>query len=82
LDAIYENFSNLDKRLEWKDEIREIILKEAKINKAGVVHTCLVGSGNLEIHSLGMMKDETKITCGERLDRYKRSERYLNYFYF
>jgi hypothetical protein len=82
LDTIYENFSNLDKRLEWDDEIREIILKDTKINKAGAVHSCLIGSDNLEFQTIGMKEDETKITYGERLDRFKGLKDILTIFTF
>lgn len=68
---IYEKFTNFDKRLEWNEEIREIILRNEKINKAGAMHTCLVGPNELEIESLGRMENDDRIIYGERLDRFK-----------
>lgn len=71
VDKIYENFTNFEKRLTWNEEIREIILQNEKINKAGAMHTCLVGSNELEIEAIGRMEDEDRIVYGERLDSFK-----------
>lgn len=71
IDNIYERFTNFDKRVEWNEDIREIILQNEKINKSGAIHTCLVGSNSLDIQSIGRMEDEDKIVYGERLDKFK-----------
>ena len=71
VDKIYENFTNFDKRLEWNEDIWEITLRNEKINKAGAMHTCLVGTNSLEIESVGRMENEKRIIYGERLDSFR-----------
>lgn len=71
VDTIYENFTNFEKRVKWNKEIREIILQNEKINKAGALHTCLVGSHTLDIESIGRLEDNDKIIYGERLNKFK-----------
>ncbi len=71
VDRIYENFTNFDKRLEWNEEIKEIILHGKSLNKTGSLHTCLVGPYSLDIESIGRLEDKGKIVYGERLNKFK-----------
>ncbi len=71
IDLIYENFTNFEKRVEWNEEIREIILQGEGLNKSGSMHTCLVGQYSLDIETLGRLENEDKIVYGERLNKFK-----------
>ncbi len=71
VDRIYDNFTNFDKRMEWNEEIKEIILHGKSLNKTGSMHTCLVGPYSLDIESIGRLEDKGKIVYGERLNKFK-----------
>lgn len=71
VDLIYENFTNLDKRMEWNEDIKEIILHGKSLNKTGSLHTCLVGPYSLDIESIGRMENKDQIVYGERLNEFK-----------
>jgi len=71
VDIIYENYTNLFKRMEWNEDINEIILHGNSLNKAGSSHTCLVGQYSLNIESIGRMENKDQIVYSERLDEYK-----------
>ncbi len=71
LDLIYENFTDLDKRMEWNEDIKEIILHGKSLNKTGSLHTCLVGPYSLDIESIGRMENKDQIIYGERLNEFK-----------
>ena len=71
LDLIYENFTNLDKRMEWNEDIKEIILHGKSLNKTGSLHTCLVGPYSLDVESIGRMENKDQIVYGERLNEFK-----------
>lgn len=70
VNTIYENFTNFEKRIEWNEEIKDII-GEDNLNKAGSMHTCLVGQNSLNIQTVGRVEDDEKIVYGERLDNFK-----------
>jgi hypothetical protein len=71
IDLIYENFTDLNKRLEWNDDIRDINTHGKNLNKSGSLHTCLIGSDSLDIRSLGREESKNKIIYGERIDQFK-----------
>ncbi|NQU88329.1 MAG: DUF2652 domain-containing protein [Mariniphaga sp.] len=71
VELIYENFTNLEKRMEWNEDIKEIIMKDNGLNKAASLHTCLVGSYSLDIESIGRMENKSQIIYGERLNEFK-----------
>jgi uncharacterized protein DUF2652 len=71
IDLIYENFTNFEKRLQWNEEIKDIILKGKSLNKRGSLHACLVGNYTLDIESLGRLEDDDKILYGERLNKFR-----------
>ena len=71
IDIIYENFTNLDKRMEWNEDIKEIVLHGKSLNKTGSTHTCLVESDSLDIESIGRMENKDQIVYGERLNEFK-----------
>jgi hypothetical protein len=71
IDEIYENFTNFDKRLEWNEEIKDIIMHGKNLNKSGSLHTCLVGQNSLDIETIGRLEDKDKIIYGERLNKFK-----------
>lgn len=71
VNIIYENFTNFDKRMEWNEEIKDIILHGKSLNKTGSLHTCLVGPYSLDIESIGRLEDKGKIIYGERLNKFK-----------
>jgi uncharacterized protein YndB with AHSA1/START domain len=81
-DLIYENLTNLDKRLEWNADIKEIILHENSLNKTGSVHTCLVGSYSLDIESIGRMETNNQIVFGERLNGFKGLRDVVKIYFF
>jgi len=81
-DVIFENFTNFDKRIQWNEQIREIVLKNENINKAGAIHTCLVGSNALDIESLGRVENENRIIYAERLDHFKGLQDILTIYTF
>ncbi|MDX1285422.1 MAG: DUF2652 domain-containing protein [Draconibacterium sp.] len=71
LSIVYENFTNFEKRLEWNQEIKDIILQDdKKFNEAGALHTCLVGNNMLDIETIGRLEDNDKIIYGERLNKF------------
>ena len=71
VDLIYDSFTNFDKRMEWNEEIKEIILHGKSLNKTGSLHTCLVGPYSPDIESIGRMEDKKKIVYVERLNKFK-----------
>ena len=71
VDLIYENFTNLDKRMEWNKDIKEIILHGNSLNKIGSSHTCLVGSDSLDIESIGRIENKDQIVYGERTNKFR-----------
>ncbi len=71
VDMIYENFTNLEKRAEWNEDIKEILLHGNGLNQSGVMHTCLVGPYSLDIESLGRIENEDEIVYGERVNKFK-----------
>ena len=71
VDIIYENYTNLFKRMEWNKDINEIILHGDSLNKAGSSHTCLVGQYSLNIESIGRKESKNQIIYSERLDKFK-----------
>lgn len=70
IDQVYEYLSELHHRVDWNPRIKKIFLKNEKINKAGAVHSCLIGKSELEVKSLGRMETESSIEYGERTDNY------------
>ncbi len=82
VDLIYENFTNLDKRKEWNENIKEIILHENSLNKTGSVHTCLVGSYSLDIESIGRMENNNQIVYSERLTGFKQLRDVVKIYFF
>ena len=82
VDRIYENFTDFNKRVQWNEEIREIILRNEKINKAGAMHTCLVGSQSLDIESLGRLESGDRIIYGERLAHFRGLQDILTIYTF
>ena len=71
LDLIYQNFTTLDQRMEWNEDIKEIILHGKSLNKTGSLHTCLVGPYSLDIEAIGRMENKDQIVYGERLNEFK-----------
>jgi hypothetical protein len=41
------------------------------LNRKGVLHTCLIDSGTIDINSLGRSETDDKIVYGERVNDYK-----------
>jgi hypothetical protein len=79
---IYENFTDFNKRVQWNEEIREIILRNEQINKAGALHTCLVGSQSLDIESIGRVESGDRIIYGERLGHFRGLQDILTIYTF
>jgi len=71
IDTVYENFSNFEKRIEWNEDIKDIILHGDSLNKTGSLHTCLVGPYSLDIESIGRIENNDQIVYGERLNKFK-----------
>ena len=82
MDLIYENFTNLDKRKEWNEDIKEIVSHGNSLNKIGSVHTCLVGHDSMDIESIGRMENEDQIVYGERLYEFKGLRDIIKIFSF
>ncbi|MCD4663678.1 MAG: DUF2652 domain-containing protein [Bacteroidales bacterium] len=68
VDNVYDIFTNLSRKMEWDDNIRDIIPRDDKINQAGSVHTCVIDDGPLDIQALGRVEDEHQIVYAERID--------------
>lgn len=68
---VYENFTNFEKRLEWNEVIKDIIMHGGDLNQSGAMHTCLVGNDKLNIKTIGRLEDNDKIIYGERLNKFK-----------
>jgi hypothetical protein len=68
---IYDNYTNLEKRMEWNEDIKEIIEHGKSLNKTGSVHKCLVGPYSLNIESIGRMENKDQIVYSERLKQFK-----------
>lgn len=60
IDIIYENFTNFEKRVEWNEDIKEIIFRGKGLNQTGSLHTCLVGPYSLDIESIGRLEYKEK----------------------
>ena len=71
VDRVYENFSNFEKRKEWNEDIKDIVIHGNRLNQTGTLHTCLVGPYSLDIESLGRVENDDKIIYGERLNEFK-----------
>ena len=71
IDLVYENFTNFNKRMEWNKDIKDIIMRDKRLNQTGSLHTCLVGNQTLDIESIGRIEDKRSIIYGERLNRFK-----------
>lgn len=68
---VYENFTNFEKRVEWNEDIKDIIMHDSDLNQSGLMHTCLVGNDKLDIETIGRLEDKDKIIYGERLNKFK-----------
>ena len=82
LDVVYENFTDFDKRLEWNEDIKDIILHDRNLNSQGAIHTCLVGNDQLDIETIGRLEENNKITYGERLNSFKGIEDLVSIYTF
>ncbi len=82
VDLIYENFTNLEKRMEWNENIKEINLHGKSLNKTGSVHTCLVGSYSLDIESIGRMENNNQIVYGERTNKFRGLRDIIKIYFF
>jgi len=82
VDLIYENFTNLEKRKEWNNDIKEIILHEKSLNKTGSSHTCLVGSNSFDSQSLGRIEDKDQVVYGERTNEFKGLQDIITIYFF
>ena len=82
VDLVYDNFTNLERRMEWNEDIKDIILQGKGLNQTGSVHTCLVGAYSLDIESIGRMEDEDQIVYGERLNEFKGLRDIISIFTF
>lgn len=71
IDVIYENFTNFEKRMQWNEEIKDIILHGKSLNQSGSLHTCLVGQNSLDIETIGRLEDKDQIIYGERLNKFR-----------
>lgn len=71
VELIYENYTNIEKRMEWNKDISEVIFHDKNLNKTGSLHTCLVGPYSLNIESLGRLENKDRIVYGERLNEFK-----------
>lgn len=63
---IYENISNLSKRIQWHPKIKKVLNQEKHLLSAGNTHTCLMGSKELDIMTLGRFERDHLIEYGER----------------
>jgi Protein of unknown function (DUF2652)/Polyketide cyclase / dehydrase and lipid transport len=66
---VYDNFTNLDKRKAWNEEIREIILMNSKWNEEGTMHQCVIGQNNLFFETLGRLEQDDQIIYAERIKK-------------
>lgn len=82
VDVIYDYYTDFNKRVEWNEEIREIILKNGNLNKSGSIHACLIGNNSLDIESIGRLEDEDRIIYGERLNKFRGLRDIINIFTF
>jgi len=82
IDFIYEIFTNLDKRKEWNEDIKEIITHGKNLNQKGTLHTCLVGPYSLDIESIGRLEDKDQIVYGERLNEFKGLQDIISIYTF
>lgn len=71
VDRVYENFTSFEKRLEWNEDIKDIVMHGKGLNQTGTLHTCLVGPYTLDIESLGRLENKDQIVYGERLNEFK-----------
>jgi len=71
VDEVYENFTNFEKRIEWSEDIKDIILQGNNLPQSGSLHTCIVGSNSLDIETIGRMENNDRIIYGERLNKFK-----------
>ena len=71
VDIVYEYYTNFEKRLQWNEEIKEIILHGSKLNKTGSLHSCLIGNNTLNMKTIGRLEDKDSIVYGERLNKFK-----------
>ena len=71
VDNVYENFTSFEKRMEWNEDIKDIIMHSDSLNKTGTLHTCLVGPYSLDIESIGRLENKDQIVYGERLNKFR-----------
>jgi len=82
IDLVYENFTNFEKRIEWNEDIKDIIMQGKGLNQSGSIHTCLVGSNSLDIETIGRMENDDRIVYGERLNKFKGLRDIISIFTF
>lgn len=82
VDVVYENFTNFEKRMEWNEDIKDIIMHGKSLNKTGSLHTCLVGPYSLDIESIGRLENQDRIIYGERLNKFKGLRDIVSIFTF
>lgn len=82
VDVVYEYYTDFDKRIEWNEAIRKIILQDGKLSRSGSIHSCLVGKNELDIESIGRIEDDESIVYGERLNEFKGLRDIINIFTF
>lgn len=82
VDVVYDSYTDLDKRVLWNDNIKEISLTQGNLNKSGSVHACLIGSDTLDIESIGRAENEHRVVYGERLNEFKGLRDIINIFTF
>lgn len=82
VDIVYENYTNFEKRMEWNEDIKDIIMHGKSLNKTGTLHTCLVGPYSLDIESIGRLEDKDKVVYGERLNKFRGLRDIVNIYTF
>ena len=81
LEQVYDMFTNLEKRKEWNDEIRDIIHGD-ELNRGGSRHNCLVGQFSLDIEAIGRRENKGQLIYGERINEHKGLRDIINIYTF
>ena len=67
-DIVFEVISNLEFRMLWNKDIRELKYDKNKINRAGMKHVCVFSGSRVEIETVRKDSGDNKLIYGEKIN--------------
>ena len=67
VDLVFEVISNLDYRMLWNKDIRELKYDKNKINRSGMRHVCVFSGSQVEIETIKKDSGDSKFIYGEKI---------------